>query len=223
MSYDELLAQLQSLAEKEFADYQRRLIPTECVILGVRTPALRQIAKEWYGEEDLLLSFPNDYYEIRFLKLAVVANFPYMLFFRYVERVVPIIDNWALCDSFRPKCAAENLDTFLPYIEKFFAEGSEFYVRYALVMLLSFYVKEEYLSLLIDYLKRTNTQPYYVHMAAAWLTAEVLVKAFETGVTILKDGILDVKTHNKAIQKALESFRLNKKQKARLRALKIKN
>lgn len=222
MTYDKLIKKLQSFAESEFAAFQRRLISTNCIILGVRTPILRRIAKEWKAEVERLLSFPDTYYEVRFIKLAAVAHLPYEQLIHFLPQVVPIIDNWSLCDSFRPKCITKHLTEFLPYIEFFFLQRDEFSVRYALVALLVFYMDEEYFPVIIGYLKRTDTQPYYVHMAAAWLTSEVLVKSYQTGIEILKSRILDVKTHNKAIQKAMESFRLTQEQKECLRALKIK-
>ena len=132
------------------------------------------------------------------------------------------MDNWALSDCFKPKCLKKYRDDFLPELEKLFSDGKEFYQRYVLVVLLSEYVEQKYLPLIENYLKRADTQPYYVHMAAAWLTAEVLIKEYNYGVEILKKGLLERKTHNKAIQKAIESYRLTQEQKEFLRSLKIK-
>ncbi|MBQ8375151.1 MAG: DNA alkylation repair protein [Clostridia bacterium] len=224
MTYDKLLGKLKELSEKDFAAFQSKLIKSPSqTLLGVRTPVLRKIAKEWTKQIERLLSFPDEYYEVTFIKLTAVSYLPYEEFLKYVNRVVPLIDNWALCDSFRPKCLKKHKDGYLPKLLSFLENKTEFSVRYALVTLLAFYVEEKYLPLLFGVLKSTDTQAYYVHMAAAWLTAEILVKYFDAGVAFLKEYAIRKETHNKAIQKAIESYRLTKEQKELLKALKIKN
>lgn len=223
MKYSELLTLLKEKREEEFAAFQRKLIPTKQEILGVRTPVIRKIAKEYGGDVTELLSFPDEYFEVTLIKLNVVSALPYEEFIEVVERCVSLIDNWGSCDCFKAKCLKKRKAEFLPVLEKIFSHGGEFYERYALVVLLSEYVEEEYLSVVEGYLRRADTAPYYIHMAAAWLVAEVLVKHYEYGVSILQKGFLDKKTHNKAIQKAIESYRLTDERKAYLRSLKIKN
>ena len=110
----------------------------------------------------------------------------------------------------------------MPILDKLFLDGRGFYQRYVLVSLLSYYVDEPYLPIIKEYILRADTQYYYVHMAVAWLTAEVLIKHYDEGLRLLDAIKTDVKTHNKSIQKALESFRLTKEQKDYLRSLKIK-
>lgn len=223
MKYSTLLEKLNSHKEKDFAEFQRRLISTPRLILGVRTPILRKIAKECQTDDvDELLAFPNDCYEIVFVKLAVVASLPYDEFVKRVPYCVSLMDNWALCDCFKAKCIKKHREDFLSVLEEVFLRGEEFDERYPLVALLYDYIEEEYLGVVEEYLKRADTSRYYVHMAAAWLTAEILVRYYDYGLAILKNGILDRKTHNKAIQKALESYRLTEAQKEYLRSLKIK-
>ena len=222
MTYDELICLLTSHADENYASFQGKLIyAKEGELLGVRTPTLRKIAKRLDAAE--VLSYPNTYYEVKFLKLAVVSALPYQQFISRVKEVVPLIDNWALCDGFKAECIKAHRQEFLPFIDEFFHAQTEFSVRYALVTLLYFYVDEEYLPLIASYLRKAACTPYYVHMAVAWLTAEILVKDFTFGVKLLKKGILDKRTHNKAIQKAVESYRLTNEQKEFLKALKIKN
>ncbi len=222
MTYSEFYNELLCYAEEEYAAFQRKLIPTERKILGVRTPIMRKIAKKYTAEIDSLFSFPDDCYETVFIRLTVASMLPYEEFLKYLEKCVSQMDNWALSDCFKPKCLKKYRDDFLPELEKLFSDGKEFYQRYVLVVLLSEYVEQKYLPLIENYLKRADTQPYYVHMAAAWLTAEVLIKEYNYGVEILKKGLLERKTHNKAIQKAIESYRLTQEQKEFLRSLKIK-
>ena len=108
----------------------------------------------------------------------------------------------------------------MPYLYAFFAEKKEFYQRFALTTLLHFYVEEKYLHTIYDFVREADTEFYYVHMAAAWLIAEVLVKFYGDGVKFLKLNEFDIKTRNKAIQKACESYRLTAEQKTYLKGLK---
>ena len=222
MTYFSFIEELKSFAEPDFAHFQRRLIFTNYEILGVRTPTMRKFAKAWKGKEEELLAFPNEYYEVVFIKLTVLSALPFDKFIQYVNYAVSLMDNWALCDSFKAKCISKHKTEFFPVLEALFKNGQEYYQRYVLVVLLSEYVQAEYLPLIRKYIRLANKQPYYVHMAAAWLVAEILVKEYEAGIAILKEDALPVKTHNKAIQKAIESYRLTLEQKEFLRSLKIK-
>lgn len=222
MEYFEFLNLLNGYKDEKFAEFQRRLIITKQEILGVRTPTLRKLAKEHKTQFEEVFAYPDTFYEITFIKLTMVSALPYETFITYLDKCLPLIDNWATCDSFKTKCIQKHREEFLTVLEKIFAIGGEFYQRYVLVTLLSEYVEEKYLPTIEQYLLRANTKPYYIYMAAAWLTAEMLVKYYDYGVGILKKGILDAKTHNKAIQKAIESYRLEQGQKEYLRSLKIK-
>ena len=222
MKYSGFLTKLQSVAEMDFAAFQKRLIFTNREILGVRTPIMRRIAKECLQEIDDLLSFPNDYYETVFIKLTAVSLLPYEKFVEKLPQCIALIDNWALCDSFKAKCIAKNKDDFLSVLEKIFAQKTEFSQRYVLVVLLSHYIEEKYCKTLEKYIFSADAEAYYVHMAIAWLTAEILIKEYDFGLQIIQSGNLSAKTQNKAIQKAIESYRLTKQQKEFLRSLKIK-
>lgn len=220
MKYSEFLQDLQGYAESDFAAFQRKLIPTQQQILGIRTPTMRRLAKLWREKLPEIFAFPDEVYEVTFLKLTMVSSLEYDEFLRYVNDCVAKIDNWATCDSFKAKTIGKHREEFLPVLEKLFLHGGEFYERYVLVSLLSWYVDDRYLDTIAHYLTRADTSCYYVHMATAWLTAEIIIKEYNYGIDILKQGVLDAKTHNKAIQKAIESYRLNKEQKDYLRSLK---
>ncbi len=221
MTYAELKEKLLAYSEPEFADFQRRLIPTKQKILGVRTPVMRQIAKAYDGEIDELFSYPDEYYEITFIKLTVLSLQPYSVFLRYVDKAVSLMDNWSTCDCFRPKCLRKNKNEFLDKLKEIFLRGGEFGERYVFVCLLVYYAEEKYFSIIKDYMQRAHTQKYYVSTAVAWLLAELLIKAYPLGVELLESGMLDTKTHDRAIQKARESFRLSKERKEYLKRLKI--
>ncbi len=221
MTYSTFIEKITPYAESDFAAFQKKLIFTDRKILGIRTPTLRKLAKEMQGELESLLSFPSEYYETVFITLTVVSMLPYEGFLRHLPRCVALMDNWALCDCFKAKCIKKNKKEFLPVLESLFSTEKEYFVRYTLVCFLFEYMETAYIPLIKEYIRRTNTQAYYVHMAVAWLTAELCVKHFDEGVLLLKEGILSPKTQNKAIQKAIESYRLTKDQKEYLRSLKI--
>ena len=222
VTYDELLQELKENAEPDYAAFHKRLLKNDNInVLGVRVPVLRKLAKKYKNQIDPLLCCDDGYYEVTFLKLQAVALLPYEEFIKYVDKCVPLIDNWATCDCFAPKCITAHREEFLPYIKSFIASGEEFSQRFALTTLLHFYVEEGYLPLIFDVVQNeVNLNFYYVHMAAAWLIAEVLVKYYGDGAEFLNRNSLDVKTHNKAIQKACESYRLTKEQKDFLKGLK---
>ncbi|MBQ8343121.1 MAG: DNA alkylation repair protein [Clostridia bacterium] len=222
MKYSEFIDELKSYAEEMYAAFHRSLTPTQYKILGVRVPIMRKLAYKYKACVDELFAFPDEYYETVFVKLTVVSLLPYTEFVKRVKGCVVLMDNWAHCDSFQAKCIRSHRADFLPILEELFSHGGEYFERYVLVTLLSEYMREEYLPLIESYIRRADCSKYYVHMAVAWLTAEILVKFYDQGVLLLRKGILDTRTHNKAIQKAIESYRLTNEQKESLRSLKIK-
>ena len=222
MTYLDLLNRLNSYAEAPFADFQRRLIYTKYKILGVRTPILHKLAKEYAHDFEDIFAFPNEYYEVVAIKLFQAAALPYDRFIDHLDVCVAWMDNWALCDGFKGKCIKSHKKECLSILWRLFAQGGEYQQRYPLVVLLTEYVEAEYLPIIREFIEKADTSFYYVHMAVAWLLAEVLVKEYEGGMSLLKDKITDEKTHNKAIQKAIESYRITNEQKDFLRSLKIR-
>ena len=222
MKYSDFLDILTKHAEEPFADFQRRLIFTNYKIMGVRTPTLRRLAKEYHTDFEDIFTFPNEYYEVVAIKLFQAENLPYEQFIPCLGDCVSWMDNWALCDGFKAKCIKQHKDDFLPVLQTLFDRGGEYEQRYPLVVLLTEYIEPSYLTKIVSFIEKADTSRYYVHMAVAWLVAEIIVKFPEYGKKILLSGYLDKKTHNKAIQKARESYRINKEEKEFLNSLKIK-
>ena len=221
MQYRQLLQILEENADEKYREFHKKLLKNDGIkVLGVRIPILRKIAKQFKGDIANLIGFPDEYYEVTFIKLTAVSNLKYEDFIKYSDLCVSFIDNWATCDCFTPKCIEKHRHEYLSYIDKYLSFNGEFYQRFALTTLLHFYVEEEFLEIIFNAVKSADTSYYYVHMAAAWLIAEVLVKYYESGVKFLQSEILEKKTHNKAIQKANESFRLSKEQKNFLKEIK---
>lgn len=221
MNYQQLLTELDRVKDSSYREFHCRLLHNNKInVIGVRVPALRSIAQKFIGHEDELMTFPNAFYEVTFIKLITVSLLPYERFVEKIDACVALIDNWAACDCFKARCISKHRDEFLPYVRRYLSVDGEFYQRYALTTLLAFYVEKPYLDVVYDAISLANTEYYYTHMAAAWLLAEVLCKYFDEGVEYLKSNTLDVKTHNKAIRKAMESLRISEDNKKILQALK---
>ena len=229
ITYYALLDELKALSEEKFAAFQSKLFNDDkLTVLGVRTPALRKRAKKYKAEYSSLSAFPNEYYEVVFLKLSVAAFMPYEQFITVCDGCVRLLTDWALCDCFSPACIKTHREEFVPYIKRYLAAGEgyfndgEFARRFALTALLSFYVEEEYLSFIFDSITNCRPDKYYVMMGAAWLLAEVLIKHYEAGLGYLRSTMCDITVKNKAISKACDSFRVSDERKAELKTLRSK-
>lgn len=219
--YTEFLDEVKSYAEPDYREFHKKLLKNDKIcVLGVKVPILRKIAKKYFKEADNLFSFPDEYYEITFIKLAAVAQSDYENLLKRLDECVKLIDNWATCDCFVPQCISKHKEEFLPIIGKYAAEEGEFTQRFALTTLLHFYVEEQYLDVIFSLIEGCDTSKYYVHMAAAWLLSETLVKYYPRASEFLMKNSLDKNTHNKAIQKACESYRLSNDKKNYLKGMK---
>ncbi len=221
ITYEEVLKRLKENADPAYRDFHKRLLKNESICnLGVRTPVLRALAKEWRGERHVFMSFPDDYYEVTFIKFQLLRALPYGEFVAELDGAVALIDNWATCDCFRAPCIKKHREEFLPVLERYLRDGREFVVRYALVTLLEYYMSEEYLPVIFNAVLSVDAGVYYIKMAAAWLLAETLVHFYGEGVRFLRENALNGDLRRKAIQKARESFRLSPDQKEELKLLK---
>ena len=229
IAYEETLAELSAMKDEKYRVFNERIVNVPSgTSIGVRTPMLRYYAKKFVKREDFsfdeLFQWPNDFYEIRLLKCLCVgyAKVPFAEKEELIEKCLPVIDGWGVCDLF---CATlkeveKHREEFLPNIERYIAMGTEFSQRFGYILLLGCDMEEEYLPVIFRLLGEAKTECYYTYMGAAWLLAEVLVKFYGEGVRYLKEGALDGRTKNKAIQKARESFRLTDEQKNYLKSLK---
>lgn len=229
IAYEETLAELSAMKDEKYRVFNERIVNVPSgTSIGVRTPMLRDYAKKFVKRKDFsfdeLFQWPNDFYEIRLLKCLCVgyAKVPFAEKEELIEKCLPVIDGWGVCDLF---CATlkeveKHREEFLPNIERYIAMGTEFSQRFGYILLLGCYMEEEYLPVIFRLLGEAKTECYYTYMGAAWLLAEVLVKFYGEGVHYLKEGALDGRTKNKAIQKARESFRLTNEQKNYLKSLK---
>lgn len=215
-------------SDKDYRALQQRILPNidPELIIGVRTPAVKAYAKELRKSGDhkaFIQNVPHKYFEENLLHVIVLndeKDFDDLI--RETEIILPYIDNWAVCDQFVPKAFKKNRDELLVFIKKWLASGEEYTIRYGIKMLMSFYLDEnfstEYMEMVIS---SDKPDMKYVSMMTAWYFATALAKQYDAAVKVIEEKRLDRVTHNKAIQKAVESFRITDEQKAYLRTLKI--
>ncbi len=200
-------------------------IPPECV-LGVRLPALRQLAKEMKhaGEQEAFLrELPHRYHEENLLHAFLVSlEKDYAAALRETEAFLPYVDNWAVCDSFNPKVFAKHTDELLPVVEAWLQSGREYTVRFGLETLMRFYLDDGFRDEILALAASVNDDAYYVHMMVAWLFATALAKQYDAALPYLEQHRLSPRTHNKTIQKAIESYRVTEEHKVYLKTLRLK-
>lgn len=227
---DSLIALLKSQSDEKYRRFNESLIPgAEDTSLGVRMPALRSIAKEIlkddpYGFLNAGLSRPI--HEIRLLHGIVLGGLKCSINDKIAltERFLPHINNWAVCDtfcsSFKP-CPSEKKILF-SFLKECAESNEEYRKRFGLVMMMNYYHDDEWIDSVLEVYRKFNHEGYYARMAAAWGLATLYVYCPESILQILRDNHYDDFTHNKAIQKMIESYRISDKDKEMLRTLRRK-
>ncbi len=219
------LFELQDLA---YRDFHAKLIPTvdQEKVIGVRTPALRKFAKEFGKSEEageFMKVLPHDYYEENNLHGFLIEGFKdYEQCICALDAFLPYVDNWATCDMMAPKVFKKHLSELEHKIDEWMASEHAYTVRYGIGMLMRFYLDEEFR---VEYLAKAaavESEEYYVKMMIAWFFATALAKQYEAALPFIEERRLEKWTHNKAIQKAVESNRITAEQKKYLRTWKIK-
>lgn len=220
---------LLSLRDDKLLEFEQKLNAKDNNLkqLGVRIPLLRNYAKELIKEYDLeylINNIDEEYYEELMLKGFLIGHLKdYSIFEKYVYDFVPKISDWAICDTF---CASLKITKKYPkemyeVINHFLSSKSEFEVRFSLVMLLDYYLIDDYIDKVLEISNSIKSDKFYIKMANAWLLSFALIKYYDKTYNFLKnDCVLDKWTYNKTIQKARESFRLTNKQKEKLLKLK---
>lgn len=219
--------QLLSLEDPSYRAFQCKLMPTvdPDTVIGIRTPALRRFAKAFAKTpeaEAYLQLLPHRYYEennlhgfliesIRDFDQAVAA----------LDAFLPYVDNWATCDLMRPKVFGKNLPALLPELRRWMASDHPYTVRFGIEMLMTYYLDAAFQPEYLDWVADLRSEEYYVNMMIAWYFATALAKQYHAALLYLQERRLAPWTHNKAIQKAVESYRISDEQKTLLRTLKV--
>ena len=226
---ERIRTELFALRDMAYRDFQAALIPTidrESVI-GVRMPVLRRYAKQLRKEPErcaaFLAALPHRYYDENMLHalLLSAAEGPFEEILPQIERFLPYLDNWAVCDGFSPAVFSREPERTYACCLKWLDSAAPYTVRFSVVTLLKSFVRERFAPAVLDRLAALRTDEYYINMAVAWYLSEALVYHYEAVLPCLTQRAFDPWVHNKAIQKARESFRITPEQKAFLQTLRI--
>ena len=225
---DTITEELFRLQDTGYAAMQVRIIPTVAAdrIIGVRTPALRALAKELAGSPEtssFLASLPHRYFDEDQLHAFVISlEKDFDTCVSQVEAFLPYIDNWATCDQLSPKAFKKTPGKLLPYIRQWIRSDRVYTVRFAIGMLMQHFLDERFDPAYAEWVAAVQSDEYYINMMIAWYFATALAKQYNAVLPYLEEKKLADWTHNKAIQKSLESYRITPEQKAYLRTLKIR-
>jgi len=226
---DKIVSRLFDMRDEAYRDFHARLVPTipKESIIGVRTPQLRAYARELAKDPcigEFLSELPHRYVEENNLHAWIVGTCSRDIetVLERIDEFLPYVDNWATCDMFAPKIFAKHPARVEEKIYEWIASDCAYTVRFAIVTLLGFYLDEHFRSAHLAAVAAVNTEDYYVYMAAAWYFSVALVKQWDAAMPYIVERRLDKKTHNMAIRKAIESFRISPERKEYLRTLRIK-
>lgn len=224
MTTQELRERLFSLQDVKYRDFQRRLIPNipPESIIGVRTPELKKLAKEMSGcAEEFLSELPHAYFEENQVHAFIIAGMrDFGECIRRLEEFLPYVDNWATCDQMSVKLFKKHTGELIEYARRWIASGKPYTVRYGLGCLMNFYLDGEFREEYLELAANISSEEYYVNMMTAWYFATALAKQYDAALPYIENRRLDEWTHRKAIQKAIESYRIPDERKAYLRTLK---
>lgn len=224
----EIETKLFSLKDEKYREFQIKLFPTIAPenVIGVRTPMLRALAKELiknncYGE--FLGVLPHKFFDENQLHAFIISEIKdFNTCINEVCRFLPFVDNWATCDQLSPKIFKKHKSELLPFIEEWIKSDKTYTVRFGIGMLMQHYLDCDFEPYYPDLVSNIKSDEYYINMMIAWYFATALAKQYDTAITYIENKRLDIWTHNKTIQKAIESFRVTDEHKEYLRKLKIK-
>lgn len=223
MSVYERLMKYQDL---EYRDFQSRIVPNidKKNIIGVRTPQMREIVKDIYGTDEatkFIKKLPHKYYEenlIHFFLIAKIKNFDECV--KEVERFLPYIDCWPVCDQSSPTVFKKHHDELLPLIKKWIDSDHIYTSRFGMRILMNEFLDTDFKEEYLEWVASKKSEDYYLKMMIAWYFATALAKQYDSTIKYIENKKLDPWVHQKTIQKAIESFRVSDEHKVYLRTLK---
>ena len=225
MNNEEIREELFNLQDKKYKEFHSTLCPNTNNIIGVRVPKLRKLAKKIAKEdiETYLKNAKNDYYEEIMLQGMVIgyAKINFEQVTDSLTRFIPKINNWAVCDTTVAslKITQKHPKEMWEYLKPYIKSKKEFELRFAIVMLLDFYLTEEYIDEVLEILNKVKHEGYYVKMAVAWAISVAFVKYPEKTMKLLQNNVLDDFTYNKSLQKIIESYRVDEQTKQTIRKM----
>ena len=219
--YEELC----KVKDDKYKEFQSALVPniSKDTILGVRTPEMRKIAKDMFNTDEgkkFLKKLPHKYYEenlVHFFMIALIKDFDECV--KETERFLPYIDCWPVCDQSSPKAFKKKHDELLPLIKKWIDSGHVYTSRFGMRMLMNEFLGEDFKPEYLTWVASKKGEDYYLKMMVAWYFATALAKQYDATIPFFEKHILDDWCHKKAIQKAIESFRVSDEHKEYLKTL----
>lgn len=217
-----------TMQDLKYRDFHAKLMPTvdKDSVIGVRVPMLRAYAKKFGKTEEakqFLEILPHQYYEENNLHGLLIEQMKdYELCIEELERFLPHIDNWATCDLLAVRTVKNHLNSYIKKIDRWLESEYIYTIRFGINMLMRYYLEEEFKLEYPGKVAAIRSEEYYVNMARAWYFATALAKKYDQVLPFLEEQKMDVWTHNKTIQKAIESYRITPEQKEYLRTLKIR-
>ncbi len=227
MINEEIQTKLFELQDTKYREMQVKIIPNIDAdsIIGVRTPALRDYAKQLSKRDDVgdfLKDLPHKYFDENQLHSFIISAMKdYDRCMDEVDRFLVYVDNWATCDQLSPKVFAKNKSKLLTQIKKWLQSKETYTIRFAIGMLMQHFLDEDFDPEYLKTVAGIRSDEYYVNMMIAWYFATALAKQYDAAIPYIEDHRLDTWTHNKAIQKSVESYRISDEHKEYLKSLKV--
>lgn len=225
---EEIKKRLLELSDEKYKKFQETLCPGIENIVGVRVPILRNYAKELFKEynwKQIIEQIDDEYYEeimLQGMLIGQAKNEDISIILNYIDSFVPKIDNWAICDVFCSglKISKKYQSKIWSFIQKYLRSDKEFEVRFAVVMILEYFIEDTYLNSIFEIFNEIKCDKYYVKMAISWAISICLIKFYDETVKFLEISKIDNWTYNKAIQKAVESYKISQDRKEILKTMK---
>ena len=227
MNEQEIISELFRKQDAAYAALQMKILPTVDPdrIIGVRTLNLRSFAKTLFndkGTDSFLACLPHRYFDEDQLHAFIISlEKEFEKCISDVKRFLPYIDNWATCDQLSPKAFKKEPEKLLPYIRTWIRSDHTYTVRFAIGMLMQHFLDARFSTDYADMVAEIRSEEYYIKMMIAWYFATGFAKQYERMLPYLENRKLDAWTHNKTIQKSIESYRISDQQKQYLRSLRI--
>ena len=221
----EKLFEYQDLGYREF---NSKLIPNidKETMIGVRIPDIRKIEKSLSTEEkeEFLLKLPHKYFEENMLHGIIISNMKdYNKVITNLEKFLPYVDNWAVCDSISPKILKKNREKVITNVLSWIKSNHTYVCRFGIGMIMQLYLEDEYFKrTYLDIIAEIKTEDYYINMMRAWTFQVALVKQWKEAIVYIEKGLLDEFTHNKTISKSCDSYKIEKEKKEYLKTLRRK-
>ncbi len=224
----ELHHKLFTMKDLWYRDFQSKLMPTidKERVIGIRIPVLRKFATEFAKTGDaeaFLKTLPHTYYEENNLHAFIIEKIrDFDMAVEQLDGFLPFVDNWATCDMMNPRVLGKYPEKLEKVIMRWINDKKTYTVRYGIGMLMRYFLDENFDVKYLDIVSQIRSDEYYVNMMKAWFFATALSKQYEKTLPYIEGRKLDSVTHNMAVRKAIESFRITKEQKEYIRTLKIK-